>query len=68
MHYIEGNNRFYICGIPGNYTIKCCGNNRIAVTGLVTLARARKWLKIATAFRSPYNKYDRGFKESSTEY
>lgn len=41
MHYIEGNDRCYICGIPGAYAVKSTGNNRIIARDLPTLEDAR---------------------------
>ena len=41
MHYIKGNNRYYICGVPGNYAIKSTGNNRIVTRGIFNLKQAR---------------------------
>lgn len=45
MLYIEEHGRHYICGIPGDYAIKLCGNNRIIIRGFNTLYSARSWLK-----------------------
>ncbi len=44
MKFIEGNTKYYICGMPGNYAIKSTGNNRIIVQGLTYLEEARAWL------------------------
>jgi hypothetical protein len=44
MRYIEGNARYYICGVPGNYAIKATGNNRIVIRDILTLQEARNWL------------------------
>jgi len=46
--YIEGHTvgrrSYYICGIPGQYAVKSCGNNRILVMDLLTLDDARSWI------------------------
>ena len=44
MAYIEGNGKYYICGIPGYYAIKAAGNNRIILRDIKTLEEARDWL------------------------
>jgi hypothetical protein len=43
MTFIEGNKKYYICGIPGRYAIKATGNNRI-ILRCDTLEEAREWL------------------------
>ena len=40
----RGQRGFYIVGMPGNYTIKCCGNHRVLERDLPTLNDARTWL------------------------
>ena len=44
MRWIEGNNRRYICGVPGYYAVKATGNNRIIVRDIKTLLEARSYL------------------------
>ena len=44
MKWIDGNNRYYICGIPGNYAVKATGNNRIVIRDVATLEEARRWI------------------------
>lgn len=42
--YRWGRKGLYIVGIPGNYAVKTCGNNRILERDLKTLEDARIWL------------------------
>lgn len=44
MLYIEGNLRYYICGVPGNYAIKSTGNNRVVLRDIKTLEEARSMI------------------------
>ncbi len=42
-HYLY-TKAFYIVGVPGEYAVKACGNNRIVERGLPTLQSAREWI------------------------
>jgi hypothetical protein len=42
--YRWGRKGLYIAGIPGNYFVKACGNNRILARDLKTIEDARIWL------------------------
>lgn len=42
--YIAGNDRYYVCGVPGNYAIKATGNNRIVWRDIKTLDEALEWI------------------------
>jgi hypothetical protein len=50
VHNVVGQRSFYICGIPGHYSVKACGNNRIVKRGLPTINAARFWIRVC---RSP---------------
>lgn len=42
--HTRGYTSYYICGIPGHYAVKACGNNRILVRDLPTIQAARDWI------------------------
>jgi hypothetical protein len=54
--YIEGNQKRYICGIPGNYAVKSTGNNRI-IARPETLEEAREYLDVPGAYDMPSEEY-----------
>jgi len=53
MSRIEGNNKYYICGIPGSYTIKSTGNNRIIKRDIETLGTAQEFINVPRANNQP---------------
>lgn len=55
--YIEGNNKYYICGIPGSYMIKSTGNNRVIKRNIEILDEAREFIDVPGANNQPSEEY-----------